>query len=513
MVTIPFAFQDAKYASWKSGDTLESRLNKKGVVMVLRVVPVEGKDLQAWLDELDGLPEKITEKDNLLKATQKQLARLHQEATQVADDIAEAIKIEKEVNARLTVLKAEENLALLQGRKADHSDSAGRGAIDANIQAQESSLREAKKQQGSFANVFVLPMLEDARTRAKESFLERTAQKEKLQQAIREEEASRDKLASELQALQARYELFQANPMVSRFSKEPYKLTEKLINDVEMQISVLKQLFPAGQSERLRLVLAQLPSLLRQIYQRAPGVGTLAEQTKQYRQAYYECCGLLYDVYDSVDHANFRDRLKSLVESTGVSKADARNAYEKNKLAFQTAAEFGLEQHERDEYANAKSQLTNWLAQAEEGSLKRRATALVEAIGNGENDRKFDRPFYTQFLKTTLEAAKAPDNREKRNQYRNTLQEIPDGKPSTKRKILGCGLVLLGVFVFAASAVVKCLSLGVASPITLAGMIGGGLLVASGIGLFASGCGRGNYKKGLALQESLEKNAKKMKLS
>lgn len=482
--------------------------------MVLRVEPVERHDLEAWLQELDNLPGRILQKKSLLSSVEAQLLQLHQHKSSVANDIEVAKKKGRAADARQRVLETRNMIEQLRGRKEKHAtDSQTLDALDAAIKVQELQLLEAEKDQDDFKNTIDLPALENARKKAQADLQERRQENQRVSDAIKEHENERGRVEEEIKVLEARQSALLANPTVSRFSYEPHLLIATLREDVDKQIATFKQLFPAGQSEPLRLVLAQLPGMLEQIHLAVPGIGIPAERVKQYRQAFYECCGLLYAMMDFATHDNFRERMKALLERYSINEAQVREAYEKNKLALKTAQEFDFAQYERDEYAKAKSQLTGWLAQAEEGSLKRRATALVDAITADEGDSNFDRPYYTQFLKDTVEAVKAPEDKDKRAQYRNTLRSIPDGKPSTWRKIAGCGLVLLGVLIFAGSAVAKCLSLGVAAPITIAGMVGGGLLVVAGIGLFASGCSRGNHKKGFALQESLEKSAKKMKLN
>ncbi len=477
--------------------------------MVPRADLVPREDLEVFQSKLDALPEKINEKRKLLESVESQLVQLYVHKKQLAEDIAQETKMLRAADARKKVLDTQNMLENLRRRVAKHNDKETLDELNARIDMQERELLEAEKNQGDFRYQVVPSELEDAMTRAREKLVEGKSTEQKLLMTIRESEQQRDIFTVEVQSLENQQAIWLSNSNIYRYTKEPHRLIEELRNNVTEQINAMHRFFPAGQTERLRLVLAQLPTMLAEIHNSVIVIGSLSERAKQYRNAFYQCCGLLYELIDFVDHDNFRSRISALLND--VNPKTARDAYQRNKIELKNAQEFDLRQYEQDVYARAKNAVTDWLQEVADDSIKRRTQALMNAISKGENDEKFDRPYYTQFLKDTLAAVKNPEDSDKRQQYRNTLRQIPDGKPATVRKIVGCGLVLLGVLIFAASAVASCLSLGVAAPISIAGMVGGGLLVVSGVGLFASGCGRGNYKKGEALQSSLEKTAKTLK--
>lgn len=480
--------------------------------MVLRVEPVEQEHLEALQTQLVRLPDKILEKSQLLASIERDLTRLHTHKDQLAADIEQAKQTERAASARKIVLETQDMLQQLRDRKATHPDAASQVALDATIEFQELELLAAEKAQGACQLIVSRPELEQVINQASQTRQEYEKTQRELSNTIREKERERDALGIELVGLENSRARLSANTNVMRFTEEPHKLIETLQNQVAEQINAIHKLFPAGQPERLRLVLAQLPDRLRDIYNRVPAIGLPAERAEQYRQGFYQCCGLLYEAVEFADHDNFRQRMTGLLKGYIIRRDAALQAYQKNKIDIQSAEVFDLKQYEQDAYANAAKALTDWLqGEEEDTSLKRRTQALMNAISSSENEEKFDRHYYTLFLKATLAAVANPSDQDKRDQYRSMLREMPDGKPSTVRKIVGCGLVLLGVLIFAASAVAKCLTLGIAAPITFAGMAAGGALVATGVGLFASGCARGKYKKAQALAVSLEKTAQAQK--
>ncbi|MBA3660143.1 MAG: hypothetical protein H0W64_00255 [Gammaproteobacteria bacterium] len=425
--------------------------------------------------------------------------------SQKASDLASQLKnLKNRRNKYLEEISKEESTLRVYDSKLN--------ALNNAIENKQNELIHARSLAGSAANNFNLMELEENLAvlekdlnpylELQEGKLEAIA---KINHRIEAEKTEISQLISKLQDLKD-------DQFVKEFWHTPQTLIDNLTLSLHQTLKTYESQHPAGQSDAVRLCLANLKNHTKQIIALTPNQkpmtyedlinpdDTFFKQTK-----YLQLCGLLWAQFNLISSTKEIDLaqielLDTLILTLNKHQMDetwAIREYETAKLVNLTIAE--VQENERSQFYTAYQAFKN-LTLLDPGqnkvdrNLSKSAYFLLRQIDGKKEDPHFDYKYYTKILKAARELGNEPDNINFQSKFQNLINHTDDGQPSKARKIFGAGLMFLGAAV-AVGATITAMLLPASAPLAIViGSIGAGLFFI-GSAIAISGLEKGLHKR------------------
>ncbi len=280
----------------------------------------------------------------------------------------------------------------------------------------------------------------------------------------------------------------------------------KLLSKSVLCIATYEKSNPADQPENIRICLAETIGKL-DVISAMPAADAATARNK-----YYHLCGMLWTLLDRVDsNANLAREMIAILRDHSLDSEETKEAYSALKklnpdlMRDMTSADLVYMQYAQYDAAYKYLQDTlefmpnnvakPWMDMCHRAHEVMTSVNVrkLKAVENGEPE--FDVKYHTSILHKTADLIRDPGNQQLQQEYHQLIEHNKDGKPSLAKKICGAMLMFLGAVVVAASVALKVVSVGIAAPLTVAGMIGGGVIFAAGLGLFGWGMRKGTSKK------------------
>jgi hypothetical protein len=246
----------------------------------------------------------------------------------------------------------------------------------------------------------------------------------------------------------------------------PWRLVQKLLNDIEATFTSFEYGHPAGQSTTTQIALAELKHFHYLISLQANSYPDIIEL---HRSLYVHLCGLLWSTLNKINEQALIGEIVILLQNTHVDRTDSFIVGE-NPLSYfyshyrfpppNTFIEVGM----LNFYLHL-IELQNIITDLPRSTFTNKTLTLAQSLldtikSDLQNDPSFDMKFFTHVLRETHLLLLNPNNEILRSRYL-MLADRARGKPSIASKMVGIGLLLLGC-----SIIVGALLLGTVIPIS-----------------------------------------------
>jgi predicted nucleic acid-binding Zn-ribbon protein len=298
------------------------------------------------------------------------------------------------------------------------------------------------------------------------------------------------------------------NQYLLKLRDQPEMLVNEITGMIRSRFADYEAAHPANQGEAIRICLAETVGKLGIIY------GMPVDSDEAARKKYYQLCGLLWEILDRVDaetSLGLADEIMAILHYHPINDAEARNEYHLFRkvnpelLRDMTAADLvNMQYAEYDAaYQNLNAALAAVPADTSKAwrDLRECGQEVLTSINShklkavDKGDPHFDIKFHTTVLNKTAQLVNEPGNQQLQREYHNLTEHNQDGKPSLAKKICGGMLMFLGAALLVASVVANVLSVGVSTPLSCAGIVGGSVMLLTGMGLFGWGMQKGTSRK------------------
>jgi len=296
------------------------------------------------------------------------------------------------------------------------------------------------------------------------------------------------------------------NQFMVKLRDQPDALVNEIAEEIRTCIANYEKANPADQSENIRICLAETMSKL-DVILAMPAADAAAARNK-----YYYLCGMLCAMVEKMDvNATLAQQMIAIWRNHPLDSEEAKALYYTLKnvnpdlMRDMTSADLVYMQYAQYDAAYKYLQDTlefmpnnaakPWIEMCHRAHEVMTAVNVrkLKAVENGEPE--FDVKYHTNVLHKTADLIRDPGNQQLQQEYHQLTEHNKDGKPSLAKKICGAMLMFLGAAMIVASVVLKVVSVGVAVPLTVAGMVGGGFVFAAGLGLFGWGMRKGTSGK------------------
>jgi hypothetical protein len=334
-----------------------------------------------------------------------------------------------------------------------------------------------------------------------------------LTQAITDIELEIYHVNRAMQELQEQLAKLKENHFLMKLVNHPDLLFNELVLSLRMYIVKnphTQNLFsfedfqPANQTVEARAHLANLETVIRSIESYHPE-GVDANNLILQRRQYYQLLGFVHTMIAELasDSANklLIEKLQSALGRYGLDQAVCRTEF--SQLNLPRLSQPTLFDEEEQAFNAAKSDFESALNQAHHvgfEALKTQGDKLIKSVCEAKTSLEQsgvhtkDIKYLTTTLRRATALTKKPDDTNLQFHFKHLIQFNHQGQPSVAKKLAGVMMSFLGVALIGASVAAKVLTLGLATPITTAGIVAGSALVLGGLGLFKKGM-RSDFSK------------------
>src|SRR3990167_6521130 len=258
------------------------------------------------------------------------------------------------------------------------------------------------------------------------------------------------------------------------------------------------KLHPANQSVSVRICLRALRNKMNDIKKASENIT---------HQQCYQLCGLFLKMADEVlQDKEFSYAILSVIKNISLNQQECKIAYQDLDQSDMRKLASQLTMDEAKEYNEAYQALRNKVCQLESTSNKTsnkelenaymRAYTLLQgiAIKGRENKNPGDIKYCTTVSKLAVNLMENPDNVNIRHDFSELAKHDKDGISDNFTKFAGVMMAFLGAVMVAGSLLLQQLSLHFSAPLTMVGVVGGGLFFLQGVNLFQQGRQKGVSK-------------------
>lgn len=394
--------------------------------------------------------------------------------------------------------KAKLNLNIYQNKLDDLNDS---------IQSMNIDFKYYSNRTGEFADHHDSNQLNsDLETQRKiqEPLLN---QKDQLEETIDDFRTKIVDDKNQLTSLKKQQEKLCTNNFMQNLWYQPQTLIDKIIPEIKNRLNSYELDHPARQSEQVRIAIYAIkkhidniqqiveiqPSTLYEAYTLTSNNGP---SSSFQQKKYYQLCGLLWKHLNELkadEDLNFAQGLLSILRDNAIEEEFAIKKFKELDLPEVSLTE--VIQQETTDYNSASSHfktLMDQLVKSKDPNDKLLYHSGISLFNQIENEKQkefkkeisqFDMKFYTNLFQTAGELAQHHENIETQNRFRKLINHTHAGKPSLGKKILGAGLMFLGIgIVWAGLAQGVGSFIGLPIPFLIPAIV-----IASGAAIFASG--------------------------
>lgn len=367
-----------------------------------------------------------------------------------------------------------------------------------------------------------LPELEQALSNQNKIKREVLREKVVYDADIRKLNSKKDHYHAELTRMVHQLKDIANDSFAKKLIRNPDELYGEMVARIHDQIAVYEIEHPAKQSLCARMALADLQQQLSSI---ASGTSlpnhTFSGSTPQL-QRYYRLSGLLWKLHQRTkgEDAIFARQLEAMLGEKAVDPTEANKEYELFQQTLgrqlQAITPNGLRAAEKSAYDTAADSLKEILEQEshypdpEVKALYQTARKVMNtfnheatAAAKQRNDN-FDLKYHTRILNKVTNIVNNPADKGLLAECKTLCSHHTRGKPSLCKKVTGAIMAFIGAAAIAAGVCLSITSPGLAAPLTIGLIAGGGTLVTSGFGLFYHGRTKDDVKRLRAFQQAAE---------
>ncbi len=281
-------------------------------------------------------------------------------------------------------------------------------------------------------------------------------------------------------------------------------LLQALNQSLDLAFTHFEMLHPVKQGLAVRLALHDLPRHKAFFYQ---------AQNIPAQERYWMLTGLVHDAISklSPNDVVFKETLLQVLNGHLLDPVQAVTAYRGlkniNQQYMQDTSEQSLRSDEAAQYYQAvqgfEAQLKQMPSSAMpyQTSMYQHGRELLKAITSLEKreahslsvtyDECFDIKFHTKVLNASTQLLHEPWRADLQQRVADLAEHNPYGKGSVARRRAGILTMFLGAAMVVGALIMGVVSIGLTSPLALAGVVLGGAAFIGGLGVFLSGCQRG----------------------